>query len=405
MRGLPVSRWQELEAKYYMTTGRRVPLTIVRGEGQRVWDGEGNVYLDFVGGWAVDTLGHCHQVVTDALQKQGRTLIQTSNQFYTIPQVQLAEVLIENSCMDRIYMGNSGAEANDAAVKLARKHGKLHRNGAYEVITALNSFHGRTFGMVAATGQPHYQENFLPMPEGFLHVPYDDIEAIKAATNDKTCAIMLEPVQGEGGVIVPNEGYLPAVRDWCDEQGLLLIYDEIQTGIGRLGTLFGYQQSGAEPDVMTLAKGMGGGVPIGAILAKEAASVFTPGDHGSTYGGNPLTCAVAFAVVSYVINSHVLNNVRATGERLLAGLGELKKDFGLVSDIRGRGLLQAMEFTRDISGEVLTACLKNGLLVNAVRPNALRFMPPLVVTEAEVDEALHKLRQSLQQVTAAQDQA
>ncbi len=395
-----MTQWRELEQRYYMTTGKRTPLTLVRGEGQRVWDDEDRSYLDFVAGWAVDTLGHCHPVMIEALEKQGRTLIQTSNQFYTIPQLQLAETLIENSCMSRLFLSNSGAEANEGAVKLARKYGKVNRDGAYEVVTALDSFHGRTLGMVAATGQTHYQEPYLPMPEGFVHVPYDDIEAIKGATTAKTCAIMLEPVQGEGGVIVPNQNYLELVRQWCDEQGLLLILDEIQTGIGRLGTLFGYQIPAVEPDVMTLAKGLGGGVPIGAFLAKEQAAVMTPGDHGSTYGGNPLTCAVANAVVKYVIEHHVLANVRKQGDRLAAGLRKLEADFTCVNQVRGLGLLQAIQFTHDISGDVLTACLEQGLLVNAVRPNALRFMPALVVTEAEIDEALDKLRRGLEKVVS-----
>ena len=398
-----MTQWRELEQRYYMTTGRRTPLTIVRGEGQRVWDDENNSYLDFVGGWAVDTLGHCHPAMVQALETQAKTLIQASNQFYTIPQLQLAEILIENSCMSRLFLTNSGAEANEGAVKLARKYGKTHRDGAYEIITALDSFHGRTLAMVAATGQSHYQEPYLPMPEGFTHVPFNDIEAIKQATTDKTCAILLEPVQGEGGVILPHQEYLRLVRDWCDDQGLLLILDEIQTGIGRLGALFGYQLFSVEPDVMTLAKGMGGGVPIGALLAKEEAAVFTPGDHGSTYGGNPLTCAVAYTVVKYVIENHVIANVRRSGDRLMAGLQKIQGDFPFVTQARGLGLLQAIEFSRDLSGDVLTACLANGLLVNAVRPNAVRFMPPLVVTDAEIDEALQKLRLSLEKVAAEKE--
>ena len=398
-----MSQWQELEQRYYMTTGRRTTLTIVRGEGQRVWDDQDKPYLDFVGGWAVDTLGHCHPAIVQALESQGRTLIQTSNQFYTIPQVQLAEILVEHSCLSRVYLVNSGAEANEGAIKLARKYGKMHRDGAYEIVTALNSFHGRTLTTVAATGQPHYQEPFLPMPQGFTHVPFNDIEAIKQATTDKTCAVLLEPVQGEGGVILPHQDYLRLVREWCDKQGLLLILDEIQTGIGRLGTLFGYQQYAVEPDVMTLAKGMGGGVPIGALMAKEEASVFTPGDHGSTYGGNPLTCAVAYTVVKYVLENHVLANVRRSGDRLMAGLQKIQGDFPFVTQARGLGLLQAIEFSQEISGDALTACLENGLLVNAVRPNALRFMPPLLVTEAEIDEGLHKLRLALEKVAAEKE--
>lgn len=396
-----MSQWQDLEKKYYMTTGRRVPLTLVRGEGQRVWDEEGNEYLDFVGGWAVDTLGHCHPVLVEAIEKQARTLIQASNQFYTIPQVKIAQLLVENSCFDRVYFANSGAEANEAAIKLARKYGKLHRRGAYEIITALNSFHGRTLSTVAATGQTHYQEPYLPMPAGFVHVPYNDVEAIQQATNEKTCAVLLEPVQGEGGVNIPDPSYLKAVREWCDKQGLLLILDEIQTGIGRLGTLFGYEQFGVEPDVITLAKGLGGGVPVSAILAKQAAAVFTPGDHGSTYGGNPLACAAAYAVVNYVIETHVTDNVRKSGGLMLDGLRQLKREFPFVEDARGMGLLQALQFDQDIAGDVLTAALRNRLLLNAVRPNTLRFMPPLVTTAAEIEEGLGKLRKSIQDVATA----
>ena len=396
-----MSKWQELESRVYMKTGRRVPLTIERGEGLRVWDDEGNEYLDFVGGWAVDTLGHCHPLIVKALEEQGRKLIQTSNQYYTIPQLQLAELLIDNSCMSRIYVCNSGAEANEGAVKLARKYGRLNRDGAYEVITALNSFHGRTLAMVSATGQPAHQASFQPIPEGFVNVAYDDVEAIMSATTEKTCAVMLEAIQGEAGVIVPDEGYLASVREWCDENGLLLILDEVQTGIGRLGTLFGYQQYGVEPDIMTLAKGLGGGVPIGAFLATEKAAVFTPGDHGSTYGGNPLTCAVATAVVNEVVNGHVLANTRHAGERLTAGLEKLRGQHSFVTEVRGRGLLQAIEFSEEIAPDVLTACLEKRLLVNAPRPTSIRFMPPLVVTESEIDEAIEKLGAALAQVAEA----
>lgn len=393
-----MNKWQEIEQRYYMTTGRRTPLTIVSGQGQRVWDDDGREYLDFVGGWAVDTLGHCHPVLVQAIETQARTLIQTSNQFYTIPQLELAEVLIENSCMDRIFVVNSGAEANEGAVKLARKYGKEHRNGATDIITALDSFHGRTMMMVSATGQPHYQEAYQPIPAGFSHVPYADFDAIRNATTERTCAIMLEPVQGEGGVNIPSSDYFRLVREWCDDHGILLIFDEVQTGVGRLGALFGYQIFGVEPDVMTLAKGMGGGVPIGALLAKESASVFTPGDHGSTYGGNPLTCSAANAVVRYVVGEHVIANVRQSGDRLMEGLKRLQEEFPFVSDVRGLGLLQAIEYSQDIAGDVLTACLGTGLLVNAVRPSALRLMPPLVVTESEIDEALEKLRKAMLKV-------
>ena len=390
--------WQERAAKVYMDTTRRVPLTLVRGQGSRVWDDAGKQYLDFVAGWAVDTLGHCHPVMQQALAEQSKTLIQTSNQFFTIPQIELAEILVANSCMDRVFFSNSGAEANEGAVKLARKYGRMHHNGAYEIITALNSFHGRTLAMVSATGQPSHQEAFKPDTPGFVNVIYDDINAIKTATHEKTCAVMLEPIQGEGGVVVPRKEYLKQVRAWCDEKGLLLIFDEIQTGIGRLGTLFGYQYAGVEPDVMTLAKGLGGGVPIGAFMAKQKAAVFTPGDHGSTYGGNPLMCAVGRDVMRYVLAEDVLANVQRRGKRLMEGLQALQAEYPWIVEVRGAGLLQAIQFKQDISQDVLKACLNAGLLVNAPRPNTIRFMPALVINDSEIDEGLSKLATALAQV-------
>lgn len=389
-----MDNWQELEARYMLQTIKRYPLTLVKGRGSRVWDDRGREYLDFIGGWAVTCLGHCHPVTIQSLAQQAQELIKCSNQFYTIPQIQLAQLLAENSCLDRAFFGNSGAEANEAAIKLARKFGKLHKGGAYEVITTLHSFHGRTLAMVAATGKPEYQEPYQPVPAGFPNVEYDDIEAIKAATTDKTIAVMLEPVQGEGGVNVPAPDYLRQVRDWCDEKGLLLILDEVQTGVGRTGNLFAYQEAGVEPDIMTLAKGLGGGIPIGAVLAKEKASVFGPGDHGSTFGGNPLSCAVAVATVRYVIENDLPGNARRVGNYLMSRLNELKAEFPLVSDVRGKGLLVALEFSRDISRDVVYGCMEEGLLLNGVKPNALRFMPALNITNAEVDEAvgiLHKV--------------
>ena len=393
--------WQERETRVYMTTGRRQPVTLIKGQGLRVWDDAGKAYLDFVGGWAVNTLGHCHPAMVKAIEEQARTLFLASNQFYTTPQIELAELLVANSCLQRVFIANSGAEANEGAVKLARKWGKLHRKGAYEVITALNSFHGRTLAMVAATGNPHYQEPYEPIPAGFVNVPYDDIEAIKRVTTHRTCAVMLEPVQGEAGVIIPAKDYLKQVRAWCDEQGLLLILDEVQTGMGRLGTMFGYQQAGVEPDVMTLGKGLGGGVPIAAFLAKESAAVLTPGDHGSTYGGNPLVCHVAKTVVQYVLAHNVLDNVNKNGDRLQQGFRKLQAEFPFIQEVRGRGLLQAVQFTHDISADVLTAANAEGLLLNAPRPNTLRFMPPLVITAAEVDEGLAKFSAALAKVGSA----
>ncbi len=394
-----MTNWQELEQKYYLKTGNRTPVTLVKGEGARVWDDTGREYLDFVAGWAVDSLGHCHPTVIKAITKQVQTLIQTSNQFYTTPQIQLAQLLVENSCLDKVYVCNSGAEACEGAVKLARRYGSLKRNGAYEVITAKNSFHGRTLAMTAATGQEKFHKPYLPLPVGFRYVEYNNIEAIKSATTEKTCAVMLEPIQGEGGVNIPDDNYLKKVRTWCDEKGILLILDEIQTGIGRTGTLFGYEQYGVEPDIMTLAKGLGSGVPIGAFMAKDKVSVFAPGEHGSTFGGNALTCAAAYATVKYIIDNDIAGNAKSVGEYLIAESQNLKQKFQFITDVRGRGLLVAIEFSSDIGATLLTACLENGLLVNIVKPNALRFMPPLTIGNKEVDEALGILDKVLSGIT------
>jgi len=390
-----MSHWQELEHKYYMRTFDRIPITLVKGQGARVWDENGREYLDFVGGWAVDSLGHCHPTVVEAVKEQVSTLIQVSNQYYTIPQLRLAELLIQNSCLDRVFFANSGAEANEGAVKLARRYGKKHLNGAYEVVTTLGSFHGRTLAMTGATGQPKFQEPYTPIPTGFVNVEFNNIETIKAATTSQTCAVMLEPVQAEGGLNMPADGYLAAVRVWCDQKGILLILDEIQTGIGRTGTLFAYEQYGVEPDIMTLAKGLASGVPIGAILAKERASVFTPGEHGSTFGGNPVACAAGYAALKFILDNDIAGNVSRVGQYLINGLERLRQKYQLITDIRGIGLLVALEFSKDVAQPVLMACLERGLLVNRLKPNALRFIPPLIIGNEEVDEALDILDKAL----------
>jgi len=390
-----MTNWMELEQKYFMHTIERVPLTIVKGQGARVWDEEGREYLDFVGGWAVNSLGHCPPVVTKAISEQAHLLIQASNQFYTIPQIRLAELLVQNSCLDKVFFSNSGAEANEGAIKLARRYGQLHLGGAYEVITTLGSFHGRTLAMVAATGQAKFQKAYPPLPSGFVNVEYNSIDAIKSATTDKTCAVMVEPIQGEGGVNVPDDSYLAAIKAWCDQKGILLILDEVQTGIGRTGTLFAYEQYGVEPDIMTLAKGLASGVPIGAILAKERVAVFAPGEHGSTLGGNPLACAAGYATVKFIIDNDIPAKVKAVGQYLIAGLEGFKQKFPFVTDVRGRGLLVAMEFNSDIAQSLVMACLERGLLVNRVKPNALRFIPPLIIGNKEVDEALGVLDKAL----------
>ena len=389
------NNWQELEQKLFLRTFSRSPVTLVRGEGARAWDDQGKEYLDFVGGWAVNSLGHCPPVVVEALEKQAKTLIQASNQFYTIPQIKLAQLLVENSCLDRVFFCNSGAEANEGAIKLARRYGKLRLNGAYEIITTYSSFHGRTLAMTAATGQSKFQEPYTPLPSGFVNVEYNNVEAIKQATNEQTCGVILEPIQGEGGVNVPDDGYLKEVQNWCHEKDILFILDEIQTGIGRTGTLFAYEQYNVEPDIMTLAKGLGSGVPVGAFLSKEDFSLFSPGDHGSTFGGNPLVCAAAYATVKYIIDNGLPERVKQLGKYFIAKLESLKQEFEFITQVRGRGLLIALEFNSEIAEDMAIACLKKGLLVNKVKPNALRFIPPLIITEREVDKAISILQDVL----------
>ena len=386
-----MDNWQELEHKYYMQTFYRAPITIVKGQGAKVWDDKGKEYLDFVAGWAVNSLGHCHPAVVKAVSEQAGTLIQTSNNFYTIPQLKLAKLLVDNSVLDRIFFCNSGTEATEGAVKLARRYGKLKLKGAYEVITATGSFHGRTLAMVSASGQSKYQEPYTPLPTGFINVEYNNPQAIKAAITDKTCAVMLEPIQGESGVNVPDKGYLKAVRQICDEAGILLILDEIQTGIGRTGKLFAYEHSGIEPDIITLAKGLAAGVPIGAFMAKESASVFAKGEHGSTFGGNPLACAAGYAAMKFILDNHISENAGSMGSYLAEGLEKLKIKHSLIQGCRGCGLLMALDFKTNIAKEIVESCLEEGLLLNAVKPNALRFMPPLNITQADIDAALAKL--------------
>ncbi|TFG47238.1 MAG: aspartate aminotransferase family protein [Dehalococcoidia bacterium] len=395
--------WAALEKKYFMRTVERSPLTLVKGEGSYAWDEHGRCYLDFVAGWAVNALGHCHPAVVEAVRHQVGELIQTSNHYYTIPQLQLAQILIENSCMDKIFLSNSGAEASEGAVKLARRYGKLHLDGAYEVITATGSFHGRTLAMVSASGQSKYQQPYTPLPSGFINVEYNNIEAIKQVTTATVCAVMLEPVQGEGGVNVPSPEYLKEVRHWCNEKGLILIFDEIQTGIGRTGALFAYQLYDVEPDIMTLAKGLGGGLPIGAIMAKDKFSVFTAGEHGSTFGGNLVTCAAAYATVKYVIDNEIPRHAHEMGRYLTEKLIQLKGKYpSLISGVRGKGLLLAVQLNGEIAANLARKCLENGLLVNSVKPDALRLMPALNISRQEIDEAAEKLNTAFVRLGSAE---
>jgi acetylornithine/N-succinyldiaminopimelate aminotransferase len=381
----------ELAETYLMQTGRRLPVTFVRGEGCMVYDEEGREYLDLVAGIAVNLLGHAHPDIARTVGGQARVLIHTSNLYFTRPQVELARRLVELSFPSRVFFCNSGAEANEAAIKIARMWGALNRDGAFEIITSVGSFHGRTLATVTAGGQPKYSDPFKPLPDGFAHVPFNDIDAIKAATNERTVAVMLEPVMGEIGIIPAAPGYLAAVRAWCDETGLLLILDEVQTGLGRTGKWFAHQHHGITPDVMTLAKGLGGGIPIGACLASPRADVFEPGDHGSTFGGNPLACMAALTVLTVIERDDLVGHAAEMGEVLRSALA----GFG-AKDVRGIGLMQAFEFAEPRAKAFQQSCLEAGLIVNAVDESSIRLVPPLIITAAEIERAQATMQKVLE---------
>ncbi|MGB9781140.1 acetylornithine transaminase [Caldanaerobacter sp.] len=387
------------EKKYLMDTYNRYPIMLVRGEGTRVWDSEGNAYLDFVAGIAVNSLGHCHPALVEAIKKQAETLIHCSNLYWNEKQIELARMISENSFGGKVFFANSGAEANEGAIKLARKYASLKYGGKrYKIITAKNSFHGRTFGALTATGQEKYHKGFGPLLAGFKYVPLNDIEALYEAVDDEVCAIMLEVIQGEGGIHEATPEYVKAVREICDENDLLFILDEVQTGIGRTGKLFGYEHYGVLPDIMTLAKGLGGGFPIGAIVAKEDKAVFKPGDHASTFGGNPLACAAGVAVLNEVTKDGFLEGVDKKGKYFREGLETLQKKHKVVKEIRGKGLMVGCEVDLEDASEIVLKALEKGLLINSVSHNVLRFVPPLIVTEEEIDEALQILDDVLSEI-------
>ena len=386
---------EELKAsadQYLMGTYARQPISIVRGRGTKVYDLEGREYVDFVGGIAVNLLGHGHPDLVLAVQKQAAQLIHTSNLYYTEPQVRLAQMLVDHSFADQVFFCNSGAEANEAAIKLVRRYSHdKYGAGRFEIITMKQSFHGRTMATLTATGQEKVQKGYEPLVPGFSYVTFNHLAELQHALTDKTAAIMLEPIQGEGGVRVVSREYLKAVRELCTQRDILLIFDEVQTGMGRTGTLFAYEQLNVQPDIMTLAKGLGGGVPIGACLAKApVAKAFGPGSHASTFGGNPLACAAALAVFRVLLDGRVLDQARRMGEYLSKGLSECKDRHHLVRDVRGLGLLQGMEVEMDAK-TVVADCLKRGFLVNAVGEHVLRLIPPLIITQPEVDRLLEVL--------------
>ena len=377
-----------LNDRYLFPVYPRAPVALVRGQGCRVWDANGKEYLDFFASTVVANLGHAHPRVTQAIAEQASKILHVSNLHHSEPQALLAELLCTHSFADRVFLCNSGAEANEAAIKLARKYGSEHGDGRFEILTALGSFHGRTIATITATGQEKVRRGFQPLPEGFRYFAYNDIDALAAAISPRTIAVMLEPLLGEGGIVVPHPEYLRRVRELCDKHDLLLILDEVQTGMGRLGTLFAYEQSGITPDIMTLAKGLGAGVPIGAMLATERLAVsFTAGAHASTFGGNPLTCAAAVAVMRVMTEEGVLANCSAQGEHLRARLRELRRRIPRIKDVRGRGLLVGAELDGP-GAPVVDACREAGLLINCTMEKTLRFSPPLIVAQDEIDRAV-----------------
>ncbi|MBX9660156.1 MAG: acetylornithine transaminase [Nitrospiraceae bacterium] len=400
---MPTEELKDYAAKYLMQTYARQPISIVRGRGAKVYDMEGREYIDFVGGIAVNILGHGHPDLVQAIQRQAAQLIHVSNLYYTEPQVRLAQMLVDHSCADRVFFCNSGAEANEAAIKLARRYGhEKHGANRFEIITMKNSFHGRTMATLTATGQEKVQKGFEPLVPGFVYAPFNDFAAIESLVTEKTTAIMLEPIQGEGGVHVADQAYLKNLRELCTQKDILLIFDEVQTGMGRTGTLFAYEQLGVEPDIMTLAKGLGGGMPIGACLAKEAvAAVFTAGSHASTFGGNPLACAAGLAVCRILIEGRVLEQARRMGDYLAKGLADFKDRHRAVRDVRGLGLLQGLEVEIDAKA-VVADCLSRGVLVNATSERVLRFVPPLIISQAEIDRVLETLSSIFNQRTMAE---
>lgn len=391
----------DLDKKYYMGVfGNRTPVSFQYGKGINLWDTEGKKYFDFLGGIAVNALGHSHPKLVNAIKEQAEKLIHCSSLYYIENQAVLAQVLVECSCADRVFFANSGAEANEGAIKLARKYfKKLGKPEKYEIITLLNSFHGRTLTTATATGQEKYKKPFEPLTPGFKHVSINDFRALEAAISQNTCAIMLEPIQGESGVNPIDAAYMEQVKKLCVEKGLLLIFDEIQTGLGRTGKLFGYQHYNVEPDIFTLAKALGGGVPIGALLAKQFVAVaFEPGDHGSTFGGNPLACAAGIAAMDVIINDGLVENSDKMGSYFKQKLLKLAEKFSFIKEVRGRGLMIGIEFTNGKAAQIKDRCFDKGYLVGSVGANVLRLLPPLIITKQDIDDMIITLDSILEEV-------
>lgn len=382
--------------QYYLPVFGRYPLVLDHGKGCKVYDSEGNEYIDFLAGIAVNDLGYAHPVLVKAIADQAGGIMHCSNMYYTEIQAKAVKIIAEVTGMDRVFLSNSGAEANEGALKLARKYGKKAGEGKYRIITAVHSFHGRTMMTLTATGQPKYQHGYEPLPAGYEYVEYGDIADLEAKMSDDVCAVMLEPIQGEGGVHIPSGEYLQKVRELCDRHDALLIFDEVQTGVGRTGKWFGYMQSGVKPDVLTFAKGIGGGFPMGGFAVTERlAHVFAPGDHGSTFGGNPLACAAAYATLTTIKSENLVDKAADKGEYFKAELKKLQaKHPEKVKDVRGCGLILGMELCRE-GKPVVEYCLKEHVIVNCTAGNVIRLVPPLIVSKEEIDAVVAALDKAL----------
>ncbi len=377
-----------LDKKYFMNTfGDRLPVCFAKGEGMKLWDVDGKLYYDFLAGIAVNALGHSHPALVGAITEQAQKLIHCSNYYYIESQAKLAQLIVENSCCDKVFFANSGAEANEGAIKLARLY--YRKKGLpkkFEIITLEKSFHGRTLATLAATGQEKYQKNYCPLTPKFLSVPLNNIEALESAITEFTCAVMLEPIQGESGVNPANADYIKQVRKLCDEKDVLLIFDEVQCGLGRTGKMFGYEHFGIEPDIFTLAKALGGGFPIGALCAKEPfASAFEPGDHGSTFGGNPLACSAGFAALSTILNDKLCDNSAKMGEYFIDELNKLKEKHDIISEVRGKGLMIGVQLASSNAVAIKKKCLELGYLIGSVGENIIRMLPPLIISKEDID--------------------
>jgi len=374
---------------YMFNTYKRFPITLVKGDGCKVWDEKGNEYIDFVGGIAVCALGHSSPIVSKAIYEQSKKLVHVSNLFYTQPQAELAQILVENSFADRVFFCNSGAEANEAAIKLARRYSKEKFGPAkYAIITMENSFHGRTMATLSATGQEKIRIGFDPFLEDFRYIPFNDLDTLNTAIDSSVCAVMLEPIQGEGGVVVPDSDYLKGVKEICQKHDVLLILDEVQAGMGRTGRLFSYEHFGIVPDIMTLAKALGNGLPVGAMLATEKlADAFGPGSHATTFGGTPLITAGALAVVKNLLNDGWIENAKTMGDYFKNQLANLQKQYNIIKDIKGLGLILGVLLDRN-GADIVNACMEKGVLINCVQGNILRFVPPLIITKNEIDRLI-----------------